>query len=145
MKNARALSLVALALVAALPLFAKDGDDDAAIVEVVDRAYVQGVHVDGDAEKVRAGMHHSFVMFVRTDTCVNQVTRDQWISRLKPRDPATPKPDVKAKIDVLDRSGDAAVARVQLFRDGKQIFTDYISLYRCPDGWKLVGKTFQRM
>jgi Putative lumazine-binding len=114
-------------------------------VDVVDRAYVQGIHVDGDAEKVSSGMHDSFVMFVRTDTGVNQVTREQWISRLEPRDPATPKPDIKAKIDVLDRSGDAAVARVQLFRDGEQIFTDYISLYRFADGWKLVGKTFQRM
>ena len=54
------------------------------------------------------------------------------------------RPETKADIEVLDRSGDAAVVRVKLFRDGKQIFTDYISLYRFPDGWKLVGKTFHR-
>jgi ketosteroid isomerase-like protein len=142
--NRRVVLLLILLFAMAAPLAAADADTDA-IVEVVDRAYVQGIHLDADAEKVRSGMHESFVMFVRTDTGVNSVTREQWISRLKPRDPATPRPDVKAKIDVLDRSGDAAVARVQLFRDGKQIFTDYISLYRFADGWKLVGKTFQRM
>ena len=38
----------------------------------------------------------------------------------------------------------AAVAKVALFRDGKQIFTDYISLYRFDEGWKLVAKTFHR-
>ena len=144
MKNARALASIVLVFAAALPLLAGDADD-AAIMEVVDRAYVQGIHIDGDAAKVRSGMHDSFVMLVRTDTGVNQVTRDQWISRLKPRDASAPRPDVKANIEVLDRSGDAAVAKVQLFRDGKQIFTDYISLYRFTDGWKLVGKTFQKM
>ena len=140
----RVVFLLILLFAIAAPLAAADADTEA-IVEVVDRAYVQGIHLDADAGKVRSGMHESFVMFVRTDTGVNAVTRDQWIARLKPRDPATPRPDVKAKIDVLDRAGDAAVVRVQLFREGKQIFTDYISLYRFADGWKLVGKTFQRM
>lgn len=122
-----------------------DDADHAAIVEVVDYAYVQGIHLDADAEKVRSGMHESFVMFVRTDAGVNQVTRDAWIARLKPRAASDPRPNVKANIFVLDRSGDAAVVKVDLFRDGKQIFTDYISLYRFKDGWKLVGKTFQRL
>ena len=119
-------------------------DDNAAIIEVVDVAYVQGIHLDGDAEKVRSGMHDSFVMFVRTDAGVNQVTRDAWIARLKPRAADAPRPDVKAKIAVLDRTADAAVVKVDLFRGGKQLFTDYIALYRFDDGWKLVGKTFQR-
>lgn len=121
-----------------------EGPDTAAIVEVVDRAYVQGVHLDADAAKMRSGMHESFVMFVKTADGLNQVTRDAWIARLKPRAASDPRPDVKAKIAVLDQTGDAAVVKVDLFRGGKQIFTDYISLYRFPDGWKLVGKTFQR-
>ena len=118
--------------------------DTAAIVEVVDRAYVQGVHLDADAAKMRSGMHESFVMFVKTEEGLNQLTRDAWIARLKPRAASDPRPDVKAKIAVLDQAGDAAVVKVDLFRGGKQIFTDYISLYRFPDGWKLVGKTFHR-
>ena len=118
--------------------------DTAAIVEVVDRAYVQGVHLDADAAKMRSGMHESFVMFVKTEEGLNQLTRDAWIARLKPRAASDPRPDVKAKIAVLDQTGDAAVVKVDIFRGGKQIFTDYISLYRFPDGWKLVGKTFHR-
>lgn len=138
------LALVLFAACLALGV-AADEATDAAIIQVVDEAYVQGIHLDADAEKVRKGMHESFVMFVRTDSGVNQVTRDAWIARLKPRDASTPRPDVKADIKVLDQTGDAAVVRVNLFRGGKQIFTDYISLYRFEDGWKLVGKTFQRM
>lgn len=139
-----ALFLLAICLTFTLSASADDAVN-AAIVAVVDEAYVQGIHLDSDAAKVRKGMHESFVMLVRTDSGVNRVTRDEWIARLKPREASAPRPDVKADIKVLDQTGDAAVVRVHLFREGKQIFTDYISLYRFADGWKLVGKTFQRM
>ena len=42
----------------------------------------------------------------------------------------------------IDITGSAAVARVELYRDFKHIFTDYLSLYRFDDGWKIVGKIF---
>lgn len=138
------LGLLAVCLIFNLPVSADDAVN-AAIVAVVDEGYVQGIHLDADAEKVRKGMHESFVMFVRTESGVNQLTRDQWIARLKPRDASAPRPDMKADITVLDQSGDAAVVRVNLFRNGKQIFTDYIALYRFADGWKMVAKTFQRL
>ena len=43
----------------------------------------------------------------------------------------------------MDVTGKAAVARVELFRDGKHVFTDYLSLYQFADGWKIVAKIFQ--
>jgi len=121
--------------------------DDAAIKEAVDRAYVQGVHKDADPEKMRSGMHESFIMFVRNDQGVTHLTRDAWIERMaSAKKPAAdaPKPEIKADLEVLDRTESAAVVRVKLFRDGKQIFTDYISLYKVGSDWKLVGKIFQR-
>lgn len=127
---------------------AADSQDDAAIKEVVDRAYVHGVHIDADPAKIRSGMHESFIMFVRNGDAVTQLSRDAWIARIEASNAARkddgPKPKTTADIQVLDRSGDSAVVRVNLFRDGKQIFTDYISLYRFDGGWKLVGKIFHR-
>ena len=139
----RGLAISLTILLTATTLLA-ESDDTAAIIDVVERAYVQGIHLDADPDKVRSGMHESFVMFVKTDAGLNQLTRDAWIARLKPRAASDPRPDVTAKIAVLDRAGDAAVVKVELFRAGKQTFTDYISLYRFQDGWKLVGKIFQR-
>ena len=43
----------------------------------------------------------------------------------------------------MDVTGNAATVRLELYRDGKHAFTDYLSLYRFPDGWKIVSKTFQ--
>ena len=145
MKKTRLVALLVCAVFAVSA--AADDPEHAAIVAVVDQAYVHGVHIDGDAEKMRAGMHDSFVMFVRSDKGVTQMTRDAWIERLtasKAGAANAAKPEIKGNITVLDRSGNAAVAKVELFRDGKQIFTDYISLYRFDDGWKLVAKTFHR-
>ena len=134
-------TVLALLLAVAASAFAAD-PDDAAIVAAVDRAYVHGIHMEADAEKVRSGMHEAFIMFVpNAEKGVTQLTRDAWIERLKP---ANARPDTKADIQVLDRTGNAAVAKVDLFRDGKQIFTDYISLYKVNGEWKLVGKIFHR-
>ena len=133
--------LIALVVCLVTAVAFADHTEDAAIIEAVDRAYVHGVHIDADAEKMRSGMHETFVMYVLGEKGVTQVTRDAWIARLAT---ATGRPDTKANIKVLDRTGNTAVVKVDLFRDGKQIFTDYISMYRTSDGWKLVAKTFHR-
>ncbi len=119
-------------------------DDDAAIREVIEKAYVQGIHRDQDAAAVRAGFHPEFMMFVQADGGVRQVKLEDWIARFQPPAADAPKPDVRAEISVLDRAGSAAVAKVVLYRDGKHIFTDYMSLYRFEGGWKIVAKTFFR-
>jgi hypothetical protein len=139
---------LALACVlAATAAAAQSTGGDAAIREAVDRGYVQGVHVDADPGKIRGGMHESFIMFVRNGNEITALTRDAWIARIeasKAQAKPAARPETKADIEVLDRQGDTAVVRVNLFRDGKQIFTDYISLYRFESGWKMVGKVFQR-
>lgn len=144
----RTAIVILVCAVFALGAAGADNADDAAIREVVDRGYVQGVHNDADGDKIRGGMHESFVMFVRNGDSVTQLTRDAWIERIEKgkaeRKPDAARPKTTAEIDVLDRSGDAAVVRVKLFRDGKQVFTDYVSLYKFESGWKMVGKTFHR-
>jgi hypothetical protein len=42
----------------------------------------------------------------------------------------------------VDITGHAATVRFELCRDGVHTFTDYLSLYKCADGWKIVSKTF---
>jgi len=37
------------------------------------------------------------------------------------------------------------VARVELFKEGKHLFTDYMSLYRFQEGWKIVAKKYYRI
>ncbi len=44
----------------------------------------------------------------------------------------------------MDVTGSAAAVELELAQNGKRIFTDYLSLYKFPDGWKIVGKIYHR-
>jgi len=54
-----------------------------------------------------------------------------------------PVEEIRAEFPLVDITNNEAVARVEVHRDGKHIFTDYLSLYKFADGWKTVGKIFQ--
>ena len=123
---------------------AADGDR-AAIESVIKTAYVEGVHVKGDPALMRKGFHPDFRMFVLRDGALTTLTLDEWAGRIEKgaRERTGPAPQIRAEFPLVEVTNGAAVARVEIHRDGKHIFTDYLSLYRFADGWKIVGKIFQ--
>ncbi len=121
--------------------------DAEAVREVVVRAYVEGIHKESDPEKIRSGFHSDFTMFITTDEGILKVTRDEWIARIeegKRKNPDRPRPEVRHEFSLVEVTGGAAVARVEIYRDGKHTFTDYLSLYRFADGWQIIAKIFHR-
>jgi Putative lumazine-binding len=140
--------LVATAAAAALALPAQaqtTPDADRQAVEAVVRsAYVEGVHARPSGAAMRQGFHPDFRMFTLRDGALATVTLDEWAGRIDKAaaERKTPAPEIKAEFTRIDVTGNAAVAQVQIRRDGKHIFTDFLSLYRFPDGWKIVGKIF---
>ena len=119
--------------------------DRAAVEAVVKSAYVDGVHAKGDPALMRQGFHPDFRMLALRDGKLTPVTLEEWIARLEKgnRERTGPRPEIRHELTHVDVTGDAAVVRLELHRDGKHTFTDYLSLYRFPDGWKIVSKTFQ--
>ena len=74
------------------------------------------------------------------------VTLDEWAGRIEARakeNPNAPPAPVTAEFTQIDVTGNAAVAKVDVYRSGKHTFTDYLSLYKFPHGWKIVGKIFR--
>jgi ketosteroid isomerase-like protein len=137
--------IAAVVLAASLtPAFAEDSDRTA-IQDVVRAAYVEGVHVKGDPALMRKGFHPEFRMYALRDGALSVVTLDEWAARIEKgaRERQGAAPEVKHEFALVDRSGNAAVARVELHKGGKHVFTDYLSLYRFAEGWKIVSKTFQ--
>lgn len=145
MKTTALTLLAALCLtLTAMPALA-DADDDA-IRQVIQKAYVEGIQTTGDAEAIRAGFDPQFIMFVPKDEGIEQMSIETWISRIEKslaENPDRETPNVSAEIDVLDKSGNVAVARIKVTRNGKHVFTDYMSLYKREDGWKIVAKVYQ--
>ena len=131
---------------AAITSLAAPPDESAAVQAVVQSAYVEGVHAKGDAALMRQGFHPDFRMLVLRDGKMSAVTLDEWAGRLEAREkenPNAPKPAIKAEFPIVNVTGNAAVVRVELYRDGKHTFTDYLLLYKLSDGWKIVSKIFQ--
>jgi hypothetical protein len=122
-------------------------DEVAAVKAVIESAYIKGIHIDRDVEAIRKGFHPAFTMFVYKDGDVSKMTIDEWISGIeegKKKNPNPPKVETKHEFSMVEVSGNAAVARVELHKNGKHVFTDFMSLYKFPDGWKIVGKIYYR-
>jgi hypothetical protein len=134
-------------VLAAIFAFAGEGDDKKAVMKVIEDAYVKGVHAQPSGDAMRQGFHPEFIMFVLDKGEIRKVTRDEWIARIEKasaQNNGAAKPDIKHEFPLVEITGNAAVVKVELYRDGKHIFSDYISLYKFEDGWKLVGKIFYR-
>ncbi len=119
--------------------------DPKAVEAVVKTAYVDGVHAKGDPALMRQGFHPDFRMLALRGGVMTQVTLEEWIARLEKgeRERTKPRPAIRHEFTSVDVTDDAAVVRVEIYRDGTHVFTDYLSLYRFPDGWKIVSKIFQ--
>jgi ketosteroid isomerase-like protein len=131
----------ALVVLTALPVAA----GDITPIEVVQSAYVDGIHRNSDADAMRAGFHPEFIMFMQTNEGMKTLTRDDWAARIEKAgaDPDRKTYEISAKLEMVGHSGNAAVVKVELGRDGKHVFTDFLSLYKTPEGWKIIAKIYQ--
>lgn len=137
-------NLTTIGLLAAAILLAtasRAADDAEAIETVIEKAYIGGIWTNGDEQAARAGFDSSFVMQVAQEDGVRSASLDAWMERLGLKGEPL-RENVTHAIQVLDQTGRAAVAKVEIFQDGEALYTDYMSLYRFEDGWRIVAKTF---
>jgi hypothetical protein len=116
-----------------------------AIKKVIEEAYINGIHVAQDEQAVKSGFHQDFNMLVLKDNAIHKVTVDAFLDLVKKRVAENPDlKNVKTTYDLalIDVTGNAAVAKIEVYKDGKHVFTDYMSLYKFEEGWKIVNKIF---
>lgn len=112
-----------------------------AVRQVLVDAYVLGVHVDRDPEVVRRGFHPDFVMLVYDEGELVDVSLQAWLDHMD-LDGVPTSDTIRHSFRSVDVTGNAALAIMEIHENGTHIYTDYFSLYRFPDGWRIVGKTF---
>lgn len=140
--------IVVLAVSLSISLMAADdiAEEKKAVMKTVEDAYVKGIHINRDPDAIRKGFHEDFIMFVNREGKISKVTRDGWIARIEEgnaKNPNRPKPEVKHNFAQVDVTDNAASVKIELHKNGKHVFTDYMSLYKFEDGWKIIGKIFQ--
>jgi len=153
-RAALALFMFSLATVAAWDRAAADGSNperrgnpaagseaDRQAVAATVQLYFQG-HATGSGEFFRKAMHVDGKMFWVKDGALAQRSFPEYIAGA-PGKPADDEARRARRILMIDVTGDAAVAKVELdYPDATLI--DYLSLLRLDGKWVVVNKIFHR-
>jgi hypothetical protein len=119
--------------------------DVEAIKRVIEKAYMEGIHRTQDRETVESGFHRDFRMLVLEDGELRKVSIDEWFDRIegmKADNPEMWRVESRHDLHLIDVSGVAAVAKLDVYKNDKFFSTDYMLLYRFGDGWRIVSKVF---
>jgi hypothetical protein len=140
MKKYLTLFLLAICMVA------QAQTDEDAIKDVVTSAYINGIQNRGSVDDIRKGFHPSFNMLRFMENQIKPLPIEEWIANIEKSkassEPAPPK--AEGKFVSVDVTGNAAVVKLDLSRNGKRTFTDYLVLYKFTEGWRIVSKTYYR-
>lgn len=112
---------------------------------LIETTFLNGVLNDLNIEQIRNGFHPDFAILIADGTNLKKLELPVWIKIVEKykNDPEKIKSgdrNLEYKFDLIDVTGKAAVVKVQLFRKGEHIITDYISLLKLENGWRAVAK-----
>ena len=124
--------------------------DNDAIKKVVQTAYIDGLQNKGDLELTRQGFHPGFNLLIMKNDMLEELPIYNWIAYAemkKAKDPASPSEEDMVTCEFLDIdiTGTAAIVKLKFLKGGKHIYTDYLSLYKFSDSWKIVSKIFYKI
>jgi exopolysaccharide biosynthesis protein len=115
------------------------------IKQVITESYIEGVHRQVDINLMKKGIHSAMRMQVLDKDQITEFEVEAWHQRLanaRKDNPDLTKVQTDYEIEVLDITNSAAVVRIKIFKDKKQVFTDYFSMYCFSDGWKIMNKIY---
>ena len=141
------LSVVVMAIAISAPVYGSGDSEVEAVKGVIVESYIEGIHRNRDPEAILKGFHPEFAMVMVKDGEVSKMTIQEWVARIEEGNKnGNKRPTVETTYEfaTVEVSGTAAVARIELFKDGKLTYTDFMSLYKFDDGWKIVNKIYYR-
>jgi hypothetical protein len=140
MKKYLTLLLLSVCLVASAQT------DEEAIKAVVTSAYINGIQNRGSVDDIRKGFSPSFTMLRLMENQIKPLPIEEWIANIEKSKAAIEPAPAKAegKFINVDVTGNAAVVKLDLYRNNKRTFTDYLVLYKFTEGWRIVSKTYFR-
>jgi len=126
----------------------KSSEAEKAIKTVILNSYINGAFNDLNPEAMRKGFHPDFAIFSAKGEEIGKYPIETWAVGTEKRkndpnfDPAKNKWGHNfASIDV---TGGSAAVKIELSKDGKHIFTDYLSLLKFDSGWRIVAKVYHK-
>lgn len=145
------LSLGALIL-ATLTLTAFDSTStkllkpEAEVRDLIETSYINGAFNDLNPAAMERGFHKEFAIFSPDGEKLSKYPIDRWVESVRARknnpdfDPATNQ--WEHEFISVDVTGHSAAAKINLYREGEHVYTDYLSLLKFDSGWKIVAKVY---
>lgn len=121
--------------------------EEEAVKNVVNSAYVGGIHNGGPVEDIRKGFHPTFAMLRQMENTVKPLPIEEWIANIEKARSSNAAPSTvktEGKFVSVTVAGTAANVVLELYRGDKKIFTDNLLLYKFNEGWRIVSKTYFR-
>ena len=119
--------------------------DEKAIREIIEEAYIKGIHGSQDETIVKSGFHEDFAMLVLRDDDLEKVDVDEWLSRvaeMKADNPDLWNAETRHEFRLVNVADYAAAAKLDVYKGETHFSTDYMLLYRFDEGWRIVSKVF---
>lgn len=137
------LSVALLFAFHSIPATAQSADAEL-VQQVVQSAYIDGFANLVDISAMEKGFHPSFEVLRLKDGNIEKTTIAQWIAGAKKRveNAAGAAPEIiyTGKFLQLDVTGSVAVSKLDVYKADKLAYTDYLSLYKFDEGWRIVSK-----
>lgn len=119
----------------------KNDEEIENVKNTIVESYVEGIFLKGDADLFSKGWHPDCDIVIFENQGITKLSAKYWIDRLK-KNSKPLNPYITYNIVNVVVTGYAAIAIIDIFSNGKQLYTDYMCLYKFKDGWKIVTKTF---
>lgn len=123
--------------------------EEEAIKEVIKIGYVHGAFNELNPEAMAKTFHKDFAIFSPgRDGEIRRYPIANWIDNTKSTkesDDFNPEENVwDHKFSSVDVTGNSAAVKLELYHEGKHVYTDYLSLLKFDEEWKIVAKVFHQ-
>jgi hypothetical protein len=142
------VALAALAVSSASLVAGSSNDAVEQVKQVIERSYVHGAFNELDPEAMEAGFHPDFAIFSPNGDQIDKYPIGAWVDSTRKRKQSAdfdPAENAWAhKFASVDVTGHSAAAKIELSKDGKLVYTDYLSLLNFDGKWRIVAKVYYR-
>ncbi len=140
------LAVVLLGSMMAFSHYSKEAKAEKEVIALVESAYINGAFNAQDTKAMKNGFHEDFAIFSAKGETISRYDIADWIAGIEKR---KAKADYEMqvwehKLPSVDVTGGSAAVKVELFKDGKHVYTDYLSLLQFDSGWKIVAKVYHK-
>lgn len=142
------LAVIALSIFAFNTVENADTEAEKAVKELIEKSYVHGAFNELNPEAMRKGFHPDFAIFSAKGEDIAKYPIATWAAGTEKRknDPEfDPTKNVWThNFASVDVTGGSAAVKIELSKDGKHVYTDYLSLLKFDSGWRIVAKVYHK-